>query len=64
VSKKHPQGHGLKSLKVLCEGELDVNKEKNKIKVDSMNIFDLFKTIPSGTIVKIEIEVKNYGEYK
>jgi hypothetical protein len=60
VSKKHAQR--LKSLKVLCEGELDVNKEKNKIKVDGMNLFDLFKTIPSGTIVKIEIEVKSYGE--
>jgi hypothetical protein len=62
VSKKHREAQGLKSLKVLCEGELDINKEKNKIKVDGMNLFDLFKTIPSGTIVKIEIEVKNYVE--
>lgn len=47
MNKKHPQGHGLKSLKVLCEGELDVNKNKNKIRIDGINLFDLFKTIPS-----------------
>lgn len=53
--------YGLKTLKVLCEGELDVHKDKNKIRIDGMNLFDLFRTIPSGSIVRIEIELKNYG---